>query len=53
MLGDFAHGQIEHFGVRTTFFRDGDRFMVRSDGSDGALHEYPIAYTFGVYCRNT
>jgi hypothetical protein len=49
VLGDFAHGQIEHFGVRTTFFRDGDRFMVRSDGSDGALHEYPIAYTFGVY----
>ena len=23
--------------------------MVRTDGHDGALHEYPIAYTFGVY----
>jgi hypothetical protein len=39
----------EHFGVTTSFFRDGDKFMIRTDGPDGALHEYPIAYTFGVY----
>jgi hypothetical protein len=47
--GDFAGAQLEHFGVTTTFFRDGDKFIVRTDGPDGALHEYPIAYTFGVY----
>ena len=49
VLGDFASAQLEHFGVTTTFFRDGDKFMVRTDGPDGSLHEYPIAYTFGVY----
>jgi hypothetical protein len=49
VLGDFAGAQLEHFGVTTRFFRDGDKFMVRTDGPDGALHEYPIAYTFGVY----
>ena len=49
VLGDFNGGQLEHFEVTTTFFRDGDKFMVRTDGPDGALHEYPIAYTFGVY----
>jgi predicted CXXCH cytochrome family protein len=49
VLGDFAGAQFEHFGVTTSFFRDGDKFMVRTDGPDGALHEYPIAYTFGVY----
>jgi cytochrome c553 len=49
VLGDFADAQLEHFGVTTTFFRDDDKFMVRTDGPDGALHEYPIAYTFGVY----
>ena len=49
VLGDFAGTQLEHFGVTTTFFRDGEKFMVRADGPDGALHEYPIAYTFGVY----
>ena len=48
VLGDFSGAQIEHFGVTTTFFRDGDRFMVRTDGPDGRQHEYPIAYTFGV-----
>ena len=49
VLGDFTGAQLEHFGVTTTFFRDGDKFMARTDGPDGALHEYPIGYTFGVY----
>jgi predicted CXXCH cytochrome family protein len=49
VLGDFANAQLEHFGVTSTFFRDGEKFMVRTDGPDGALHEYPIAYTFGIY----
>jgi len=49
VLGDFADAKLEHFGVTTTFFRDGDKFMVRTDGPDGALHDYPIAYTFGIY----
>jgi predicted CXXCH cytochrome family protein len=49
VLGDFSGAQIEHFGITTTFFRDGDKFIVRTDGPHGALHEYPIAYTFGVY----
>jgi predicted CXXCH cytochrome family protein len=49
VLGDFAGAQLEHFGVMTRFLRDGDKFMARTDGPDGALHEYPIAYTFGVY----
>ena len=49
VLGDFTGAQFDHFGVTTTFFRDGDKFMARTDGPDGALHDYPIAYTFGVY----
>ncbi len=49
VLGDFADAKLEHFGVTTTFFRDGDNFMVRTDGPDGMPHDYPIAYTFGVY----
>ena len=48
VLGDFSGASLEHFGVTTTFLRDGDKFIVRTDGPDGALHEYPIAYTFGV-----
>jgi predicted CXXCH cytochrome family protein len=49
VLGDFADAKFEHFGVTTTFSRAGDKFTVRTDGPDGALHDYKIAYTFGVY----
>jgi Flp pilus assembly protein TadD len=48
VLGDFADVRVEHSGVTTTFSHSGDKFMVRTDGPDGALHEYEIAYTFGV-----
>jgi Tfp pilus assembly protein PilF len=49
VLGDFADARFEHFGVVTTFSRSGDKFIVRTEGPDGALHDYEIAYTFGVY----
>src|SRR5262249_591595 len=48
VLGDFGGTKVEHFGA-TTFSRSGDQFMVRTDGPDGALRDYEIAYTFGVY----
>jgi cytochrome c553 len=49
VLGDFASARFEHFGVTTIFLRDSEKFVVRTDGPDGALHEYPVAHTFGVY----
>jgi hypothetical protein len=49
VLGDFADAKFDHFGVVTSFSRSGDKFLVRMDGPDGALHEYEIAHTFGVY----
>ena len=49
VLGDFANARFTHFGVASTFFRRDGRYWVRTDGPDGRLHEYPIAYTFGVY----
>ena len=48
VLGDFDDASFTYNGVTSTFFkRDGD-FFVRTDGPDGELHEYPIAYTFGA-----
>jgi hypothetical protein len=32
VLGDFGGAQLEHFGVTTTFFRDGDKFIVAPTG---------------------
>jgi hypothetical protein len=49
MLGDSSGAKLEHLGITTIFFRDGDKLMVRTDDPDGALHDYPTAYTFGVY----
>jgi predicted CXXCH cytochrome family protein len=49
VLGDFNDASFEWFGVSSTFFRRGEQFFVRTDGPDGGLGDYPIAYTFGVY----
>jgi Flp pilus assembly protein TadD len=49
VLGDFHDVRFTHFGVTSTFFRRGSRFFARTDGPDGRLHDYEIAYTFGVY----
>ena len=43
VLGDFSGVSVENFGVVSTFFRSGDKFMVRTDGPDGKLHDYEIA----------
>jgi tetratricopeptide (TPR) repeat protein len=48
VLGDFDNAKFTHYGVTSTFSRDGDRFLVRTEGADGKLHDYPIKYTFGV-----
>ena len=49
VLGDFNHASFNNNGITSTFFRSGSKFMVRTDGPDGALHDYEIKYTFGVY----
>ena len=48
VLGNFSGVSVENFGVLSTFSRVGDKFMVRTDGPDGKLHDYEIAYTFGI-----
>ena len=48
VLGDFDGASFTHFGVTSTFFRRDGQFFVRTDGPDGQLHDYEIAYTFGV-----
>ena len=48
VLGDFDNTTFTYQGVTSTFFKREGRFFVRTDGPDGLLQEYPIAYTFGV-----
>ncbi|HWZ86322.1 MAG TPA: tetratricopeptide repeat protein [Thermoanaerobaculia bacterium] len=49
ILGNFDGASFTHFGVTSTFFKRDGKFLVRTDGPDGKLHEYPVAYTFGVF----
>ena len=46
--GDFGGVDFEHKGVVSRFFKKGDRYFVRTDGPDGKLADFEIAYTFGV-----
>ena len=47
-LAIFRASRSKIFGVVSTFSRVGEKFMVRTDGPDGALHDYEITYTFGI-----
>jgi len=48
VLGDFSGARFDYHGVVSTFFRKDGRYLVRTDGPDGELREYEIAYTFGA-----
>jgi Flp pilus assembly protein TadD len=48
VLGDFGGAKYDYHGVVSTFSKRDGRFFVETDGADGALHEYEIAYTYGV-----
>jgi predicted CXXCH cytochrome family protein len=46
--GNFNDTQFRHQGVTTRFFRRGDKYMVQTDGPDGRISDFEVAYTFGV-----
>jgi Flp pilus assembly protein TadD len=48
VLGNFKDAEYRAAGVVTRFFRKDGRYVVRTDGPDGKLHDYQVKYTFGV-----
>lgn len=48
VLGDFNNQHVDHFGVRSRFFRQNGKFMVETDGPDGKLATFEAKYTFGI-----
>ena len=48
VLGDFSDARLEHGGVTSRLFRRGEKYIARTDGPDGAVHDYEITHTFGV-----
>ena len=48
VLGDFSDAEFSYAGITSKFYKKNNKFMVRTDGPDGALQDYEIKYTFGV-----
>jgi tetratricopeptide (TPR) repeat protein len=49
VLGDFSGATYTYGRVTSSFFRRDGGYWVRTDGADGALHDYRVSYTFGLY----
>jgi tetratricopeptide (TPR) repeat protein len=49
VLGDFNDAHFRKGDVETAFFHRDGKYFVRTDGPDGALAEFEIKFTFGLY----
>jgi hypothetical protein len=48
VLGDFSGVELEHFGTKSRMYRDGDKYMIATEGPDGSIQDFEIKYVFGV-----
>jgi hypothetical protein len=48
VLGNFRNATFTYYGITSTFYKRDGKFFVRTDGAEGTLQEFEIAYTFGV-----
>ena len=48
VLGDFGDITFEHDGLVNRLFRDGERFMVHTEGPTGDMEDFEVKYVFGV-----
>ena len=48
ILGDFGDARFTYEGLTTRFYRKEGKAIVRTDGPDGRLTDYRVAYVFGL-----
>ncbi len=48
VVGDFDNATMEHDGLTSRMFRDGDRFMIHTEGPDGKMQDFQVKYVFGI-----
>jgi Tfp pilus assembly protein PilF len=48
VLGDFNDAEARHFSSKARFFKKDGRFLVETEGKDGAQAEFEVRYAFGV-----
>ena len=48
ILGDFDNATFSLNGIQTRFYREGDNYMIETDGPDGSLASYPVHSVVGI-----
>ena len=48
VLGDFSGVNFSHHGIDSRLYREGERYMVHTEGPDGAMKDFEVKYVFGV-----
>ena len=48
VLGDFGDVTFEHGGRVSRFFRDGDAYLIETEGPDGLRRAYPVVGVAGI-----
>src|SRR5262245_17771336 len=49
VLGNFRNTRFTKDGLTSSLYLKEGKHYVRTDGPDGRLGDYPVAYTFGVF----
>lgn len=49
VLGDFADASLTYYGITSRFFRRDGGYFARTEGPDGAIADFAVKYTFGLY----
>ncbi|TWU63101.1 tetratricopeptide repeat protein [Crateriforma conspicua] len=47
VLADFGDVTFTQYGVTSRFYRDGDKFMVNTEGETGEMEDFEVKYVFG------
>ncbi len=48
VLGDFNNASLVQHDITNRMFRDGERFMIHTEGPDGRMTDFEIKFVFGV-----
>ncbi len=48
VLANFDNAQLVHHGVTSRMFREGQKFIVNTEGPDGSMQDFEVKYVFGV-----
>jgi hypothetical protein len=48
VLGDFGDKELTRGTITTRFFRRDGEYWIATDGAEGSIRDFRVAYTFGV-----